>query len=257
MRLASWNVNGLRAVERKGELEKFVSEAQADIIFFQETKASVEKLTPIVKKYPRYTQHYHSAIKAGYAGTGCWIRRDLPDYEVHVGFPGGVDPEGRIMRLDIGGFTFLGIYFPNGGKSPQAWEGKLVFYEDILDYVNHLRGGGAKVLFCGDVNCAHEEVDIARAKENDGNIGFHPLEREKLTKYEMNGWVDVYRRRNPDTVVYSYWDLYTRARQRNVGWRLDYFFSDEKLLDKVVDVTYFTEQMGSDHCPVLLELKEG
>jgi exodeoxyribonuclease III (xth) len=146
------------------------------------------------------------------------------------------------------------VYFPNGGKSEEAWHGKLVFYEQFLEHINQLRSQGRRVIWCGDVNCAHEEIDIARPKENKDSIGFLPEERQWMTKVEEHGWRDVFRTKHPDAVVYSWWHVLSGARKRNVGWRIDYIFVDEPLLTKVQDIHYRTEQMGSDHCPVVLEI---
>jgi exodeoxyribonuclease-3 len=162
----------------------------------------------------------------------------------------------EFSRVDFQEWSVLGIYFPNGGKSPEAWEGKLVFYDHFLEYVNSLRNEGRKVVWAGDVNCAHEEIDIARPKENEGSIGFLPEERAWVTKVIENGWDDVFRKMHPDSVVYSWWHVISRARDRNIGWRIDYVFLDSLLFPKVTNIQYLTDQMGSDHCPVMLQISK-
>lgn len=259
MKILSWNVNGLRAVERKGELENLLDTHRPDILLLQEIKSREDQVRTLAGKYGNYQQWYHSAEKPGYAGTAIWGHRDfspMPDVQFHTGMPGFDDTEGRISRVSFEDFEILGVYFPNGGKSPEAWKGKLKFYEQFLDFVNSLRSAGKKVIFAGDINCAHEPIDLARPDENDGAIGFHPDERAWISKWIADGWVDVWRDRNPTVSdVYSWWHVITRARDRNVGWRIDYFFVDQKLAPQVKKVRYLTEQMGSDHCPVEMSIK--
>lgn len=260
MKIASWNVNGIRAVERKGELDNFLTNYDPDVLLLQETKAKQEQLSDELTAHPEYEQFYHSAEKPGYAGTAIWVRKRLQDDETtrlqafQKGMPGFDDNEGRIARVDIGEWAILGVYFPNGGKSPEAWQGKLEFYDQFLSYVNDLREQGRKVIWAGDVNCAHQAIDLARPKENDGKIGFHPSERAWLDKVVENNWSDVFRALHGDEIIYSWWDVITRARERNVGWRIDYFFIDKKDLASVKDIQYINEQMGSDHCPVMIEI---
>ena len=271
MKIASWNVNGIRAVERKKELDNFLSTYDPDVFFIQEIKAKQEQLSKELTQHPEYVQFYHPAEKPGYAGTGIWIKKssiqtsEENPVDFYTGMPNFDDNEGRISRIDLNiydprsmvydQFSLLGVYFPNGGKSPEAWDGKLVFYEKFLEYVNSLRKEGKNVVWCGDVNCAHEEIDLARPKDNEKSIGFRPEERAWVTKVIKNEWVDVFRKSHPKKVMYSWWHVITRARLRNIGWRIDYFFIDEKLMSQVENIEYLNNQMGSDHCPVLLKLK--
>ncbi|MCF7917639.1 exodeoxyribonuclease III [Candidatus Gracilibacteria bacterium] len=265
MKIASWNVNGIRAIERKGELDRFLKAYKPDILLLQETKAKSDQLSAELTEHPEYEQFYHSAEKPGYAGTAIWIKKELlipgsknsqnPGLDFQTGMPNCNDDEGRISKIDIGAWSVLGIYFPNGGKSPEAWKGKLEFYEQFLSYVNILRSEGKKVIWAGDVNCAHQEIDLARPRENDGKIGFHPRERAWMNKVVDNGWVDTFRALHGDEIVYSWWDVVTRSRERNVGWRIDYFFIDKALLSHVKNIQYLTSQMGSDHCPVMIEIQ--
>ncbi|MBT3418862.1 MAG: exodeoxyribonuclease III [Candidatus Magasanikbacteria bacterium] len=254
MKIISWNVNGIRAVERKEDLGAFIKKHNPDILFIQETKSQEEQIQKIIDAYQEYDQHYHSAEKKGYSGTSIWIKKSLGDYTINRGIPRFKENEGRIISVDIGEWTLFGNYFPNGGKSSEAWEGKLVFYEKFLKHINTLRKKGRKVVWCGDINCAHEEIDIARPKNNDGKIGFHPKERAWITKCIKNNWIDIFRHTFKDKVMYSYWHMISKARSRNVGWRIDYFFVDKEDVKKVKSISYDNDQMGSDHCPVILEI---
>lgn len=255
MKLCSWNVNGLRSVEKKGALNELLSSVQPDILFLQEIKCNASQLSEELRHHPEYLQWYHSAEKPGYAGTGIWLKKNgKTDLQFFTGMPNFIDTEGRISRLDIGAYSFFGIYFPNGGKSAEAWKGKLVFYELFLEYINDLRKEGRKVIWAGDVNCAHEEIDLARAKENEHSIGFLPEERSWLTKVVENDWIDVFRKKYPQEKVYSWWHVLSGARARNIGWRIDYIFCDSSLFPAVKEISYLTEQYGSDHCPILLDI---
>jgi len=256
-------VNGIRAVDRKGNLAEFLEKYQPDIFLIQEIKATEEQLDKLKfrEKYSDYTQFYHPAQKPGYAGTAIWLRKDffagIPT-KFQTGMDDFHDDEGRISRIsfvkDGENFEIFSVYFPNGGKSPAAWDGKLVFYEKFLNFVNSLRDQGKTVIFAGDVNCAHEKIDLARPESNKNSIGFLPEERAWLTKWVANGWVDIFREKFPDKVIYSWWHVITRSRERNVGWRIDYFFVDRKSREKIKNIEYLNDQMGSDHCPVLLGL---
>lgn len=262
MKIASWNVNGIRAVEKKGALTEFLEREDPEVFFLQEIKGTPDKFGEALKSHPEYYQFYNSAEKPGYAGTGVWVKKTdgfaVTEPKFSLGMP--EDPfadEGRICRLDFErdgeSFVLLGVYFPNGGKSQEAFDGKLVFYDKFLEYVNSLRDRGKQVIWTGDVNCAHEEIDIARPKENANSIGFLPVERAWVSRCVEQGWTDVFRVQNPETVIYSWWHLISKARARNVGWRIDYFFCDQDFLPQVKNIEYLNDQMGSDHCPVILE----
>lgn len=252
MKISSWNVNGLRAVARKGELKQWIDKQNADILCLQETKGSREQFSFLDEEYPDYEKAYRVAEKKGYSGVSTWTRG--LDVETHEGLNGG-DPEGRVLRTDFDDWSLLNIYFPNGGKSPEAWQYKLLFYEDIRTHMNALRAEGRRVILCGDLNVAHNEIDIARPKDNEGKIGFHPDERAWVDRMIGDGWVDVFRTNHPDKVKYSYWHLISRARERNVGWRIDYFFMDKQDVTRVSSVSYDNDQLGSDHCPITIEFE--
>lgn len=255
MKIISWNVNGIRAVERKGELEKFLKTSDPDILLLQETKSRADQLSDELTLHPEYHQFYNAAEKAGYSGTAVWAKKELfPEPSFSSEMPNFTDTEGRIVQMDWQDWSLLGVYFPNGGKSPEAWQQKLVFYDCFLAHVNTLRESGKKVIWTGDVNCAHEPIDLARPKENENKIGFLPEERAWVSRVIDQNWIDVFRHNHPEEVVYSWWHLLSGARKRNVGWRIDYFFVDKNILPRVESIRYLTEQMGSDHCPVELTL---
>lgn len=254
MKIVGWNVNGIRAVHRKEELAPFIEKHDPDIVCMQETKARGEQLGKINEAFPDYIKYYHAAEKAGYSGVAIWVHERIGEHEVSTGMPDYDDNEGRVIRLDFKHYTVFNVYFPNGGKSQEAWEDKLVFYDRFLKYINELRKIGRDVLFTGDVNCAHEEIDIARPKDNDGKVGFHPSERAWVDRVINDGWVDSWRRRNPEEVKYSWWHLRSGARARNVGWRIDYVFTDEKNDTLISEIDYDNDQMGSDHCPIIFDI---
>lgn len=270
MKLMYWNVNGLRAVERKGLLRPLLEAVRPDVMGIQEIKAKSEQLTFMAKDYPDYVCHWHSAEKPGYSGTGLLIHRSfLQNINVHddaldirVGMEGSAiydnDREGRVLcwRFSVSEqkVAILNIYFPNGGKSEQAWHDKLVFYDEFLGYINRLRDEGCWVFWGGDVNCAHEEIDLARPKDNEGMIGFRPEERSWISRCIQDGWVDIFRTRHPEEVVYSWWHMLTRSRERNIGWRIDYGFTQTETLSRIQSIAYLNEVQGSDHCPLLLDI---
>jgi len=257
MKIISWNVNGIRAVHKKGELKNFLEKYTPDIFCIQETKCKEEQIENIIDEFSEYHQFYTEAEKAGYSGTSIWIKKSsIQNHQFHSGMQKFYDDnEGRISRIDISSkeqnISLVTVYFPNGGKSDEAWKQKLIFYKKFLEYIQQLKHEGKTVIFCGDVNTCHHEIDIARPKANDGKIGFHPLERECLTEWENAGWKDIWREKNKNVAdQYSWWSYRGGARERNVGWRIDYFFVPEFFCTQVSDVYYLNEQMGSDHCPM-------
>lgn len=262
MKIISWNVNGIRATYNKWELAKFIEAYNPDIIFMQEIKATEDKLPKELKTPEWYEAFYNSAEKPGYAGTGVWVKNEHRKYihSLQTGFEG--DPtanEGRVSHLilekDGEIYDIFGIYFPNGGKSEEAWKGKIVFYHEFAKRMDELRALGHYVLWWGDLNCAHHEIDLARPKENDGKIWFHPVERAWLDGRVKDGWSDIWREKNPSvTEVYSWWDPVTRSRERNLGWRIDAWWGEQKIIAKVRDIWYLPLQMGSDHCPLFVDL---
>ena len=226
IRLISWNVAGMRAAIKKG-LWDYMSKDKADIFCFQETKAKAEQV-PTLGMPQDYFSYFNSADKAGYSGVATFSKPKPIEIINGLGIP-EFDNEGRVIVTKYPEFTLLNIYFPNGGRGPERLDYKMRFYDIFLEYINKLRKNGEKVIFCGDVNTAHQEIDLARPKENVNKSGFMPIEREWMNKLVTHGWVDTYRLKNDDKIEYSWWDQKSGARARNVGWRIDYFFVDEKI----------------------------
>ena len=261
MKIIWWNVNGLRAAERKGTLAQLLEQERPTLGLWQEIKGTPEQFSGALLNPVEYQAFYNPAEKAGYAGTGTWIHQDFSaeNLAVITQFPGNPNAdEGRMLQLNFEHqqkkYAVINLYFPNGGKSEQAWAEKLIFYDRFLEYINDLHQQGYIVLWGGDLNVAHQEIDLARPKENEGVIGFHPKERAWVDRVLAAGWCDIFRQQYPNkTEVYSWWHLITRARDRNIGWRIDYAFVHQDFSADWQNIRYANEQMGSDHCPLILE----
>lgn len=253
--LVSWNVNGIRAWHRKGCLE-WLQKNSPDFFCVQETKAHPEQLPEELLEVPGYHAYFdHARTRKGYSGVAVYAKEEPIEVHDKLGVP-ALDQEGRFLCLIYEGFAVINCYFPNGGGEPHRFEYKLEYYEAFLKYVQKLRKKGLEVIFCGDINAAHEPIDLARAKENDGEIGFHPKERAWISKVIASGFADTFRLLHPERRdAYSWWDVKTSSRDRNVGWRIDYFFVSEKLVPRVKKAEILSDVHGSDHCPVLLELR--
>jgi exodeoxyribonuclease III len=252
MKMLSWNVNGIRAVHKKGFLEWFLSQ-KADIVCVQETKASLEQFPDDIKRIEGYDIYTASALRKGYSGVAVWAK-DKPK-SVNLSF--GVkrfDTEGRLVHLEFKDFDILNVYFPNGGASEERLRFKLDFYEVFLQFLISLKKKNKNLIICGDVNTAHKEIDLARPKENEDSTGFLPVERAWIDRLISAGFVDTFRMFNQKKDNYSWWDYKTAARERNVGWRLDYFFVSETLRARVKKAFIQKNILGSDHCPVGIEI---
>jgi exodeoxyribonuclease-3 len=250
----SWNVNGIRAVEKKGFIE-WVDSCGADILCLQETKAHKEQLSDKILNIDSYNSNWSSGVRKGYSGVATYSKIEPLDNE--SGFDGEerFDCEGRILVSYYEKFVLLNIYFPNGQKDDERLQYKLDFYDATLEFCEELRKQGKSLIICGDYNTAHNEIDLARPQANVNTSGFLRIERDWMDKFESYGYIDTFRKLHPDTKdAYSWWSYRTAARKRNVGWRLDYFYISPDLLPKLKRAEILTEVMGSDHCPVLLEL---
>ncbi|GAA5819842.1 MAG: exodeoxyribonuclease III [Methanobrevibacter sp. CfCl-M3] len=253
LRLLSWNVNGIRAVVKKGFLD-WMKTNPGDIIAIQETKAQVEQLSDDIMNIPNYNSYFNSAVRKGYSGVG--VYSNIEPKSIINGFNiEKFDIEGRVLRCDYDDFILLNIYYPNGGMSNERLQYKLEFYDAFLDYVNNLRDAGSNIVICGDLNTAHKPIDLFRPKENEKVSGFMPIEREWIDKFSANGYVDTFRMFNKEPKNYTWWSYRTKARDRNVGWRLDYFFVNEEFKDNVTDAYILSDVMGSDHAPIGLKIK--
>lgn len=252
-KLLSWNVNGIRAVAKKGFLEWFKSE-NPDILCLQETKAWEEQLDESLTKVNGYHSYFSQAYKKGYSGVVTYAKEE--PINVSRGF--GIDEfdsEGRIVITEFKKFTLFNIYFPNGKQSKERLRYKLDFYEAFQKYTVDLLKQGKKIIICGDVNTAHKEIDLARPKANETVSGFLPEERAWMDRFFNAGFIDTLRMFNDKPEVYTWWDVITRSRERNVGWRIDYFFISENLKKNITDAFTMPAVMGSDHCPVGINIK--
>ncbi|MDY6917914.1 MAG: exodeoxyribonuclease III [Chloroflexota bacterium] len=253
MRILCWNVNGVRAVARKGLLEWLDSEAP-DILCLQETKASPDQLETSLRQPAGYYVYWNSPERTGYSGVATFTRDKPLTVRYGLDVP-ELDGEGRLVLTEHPGFTLLNVYFPNGKKDAVRLQYKMDFYEAFLAFTDGLRAQGRKLVVCGDFNTAHREIDLARPKKNEKTSGFLPMEREWIDRFIAHGYVDTFRHFNSEPQQYTWWDLKSRARQRNVGWRIDYFFVSQDLLPSVTEAFIMPDVMGSDHCPVGLTLE--
>ena len=252
--LLSWNVNGVRAIHRKGFLT-WLKDAAPDILCLQETKAMESQLPAELGQPAGYHAFWNSAQRKGYSGTALLTREQPLSVQFGLGLE-EFDQEGRTIIAKYPLFTLINCYFPNGSRDHSRVPFKLAFYDAFLDKCEQLRRRGQPVIFCGDVNTAHNEIDLAHPKANQKTTGFLPEERTWLDQVVEAGYVDTFRHFHPNLPEqYTWWSMPTRARERNVGWRLDYFFVAQELLEYVTDAFIFPEVMGSDHCPVGLRLK--
>jgi len=251
--LYSWNVNGLRAAHRKGFLE-WLYEVQPDILGLQETKCHPDQLEAELRQPDGYFTYWASAEKKGYSGVALYSRKEPESVQIGLGND-EYDREGRTIVADYGNFVLITAYFPNGSRDHHRVPFKMAYKADFLAYCNQLRADGRRVIFCGDVNTAHQEIDLARPRQNQKTTGFLPEERVWIDKIVKEGYVDTYRFLHPDQQgAYSWWSYMGGARNRNVGWRLDYFFASDDLKPRITGAAIHAEVLGSDHCPVSLEL---
>jgi len=252
VRIVSWNVAGIRAVIKKG-LWDFVEKDKADIFCFQEIKAFPEQV-PMIEAGKDYIPYWNSAKKAGYSGVMTLTKME-PKKVIVGDRDNDWDDEGRVLITKFDELTLLNVYFPNGKRDKGRLDYKMEFYDYFLKYINELRRRGEKVVFAGDVNTAHEAIDLARPEDNEETSGFLEIERDWIDLLIKNGWTDTYRLINGNKVQYSWWSQRSGARKRNVGWRIDYVFVDEKLSNKVKEAFILPEVAGSDHCPVGIEIE--
>ncbi len=251
MKIISWNVNGLRACVQKGFLD-FFREADADIFCIQETKLQEGQISLELEGYDQY---WNYAVKKGYSGTAVFTKRK----PLHVAYGLGIeehDREGRVITLEYPGFYLVTVYTPNSQNELARLDYRMRWETDFLSYLKGLEQK-KPVVFCGDLNVAHQEIDLKNPKTNRKNAGFTDEERQKFTELLQEGFVDTFRYFYPELEgIYSWWSYRFRAREKNAGWRIDYFCASEILKDKLVDAKIHTEVFGSDHCPVELLLEE-
>ncbi|MDJ0625924.1 MAG: exodeoxyribonuclease III [Candidatus Caenarcaniphilales bacterium] len=254
-KLISWNVNGIRASIRKGFWE-IISELDADVVAIQETKADDEIMSKGILENPNYQVNWHSnKIKKGYSGVATLSKIPLKQSSTGFGIE-RFDLEGRVVESKFEDFTLFNIYFPNGGQGPHRVDYKIEFYNACLDYTENLRAKGEKVIVAGDFNTAHKEIDLHDPQGNQNTTGFLPIERAWLDKLVEHDYIDTYRYFHPDKVdMYTWWDMRTRSRSRNKGWRIDYFFIASEIKDNLRSAFIESNIQGSDHCPLGIEIE--
>jgi exodeoxyribonuclease III len=253
LKLVSWNINGIRAIAKKGFYE-WKAEEKPDILCLQETKISADQLTNEIIERKGYKSYFSHAEKRGYSGVGIYSK--IEPVSVSDGF--GVkkfDSEGRTLVADFGDFVLANIYFPNGSQNEDRLQYKMDFYDAFYKWAKALKKSGKKLIVCGDFNTAHKEIDIARPKENVKVSGFMPMEREWMDKRIKAGYHDTFRLYSQEPHRYSWWHMRSGARERNVGWRIDYFMADEGLENNFQNADILHKVQGSDHCPITLQLK--
>ena len=249
MKFISWNVNGLRAVLKK-DFMSFFRQADADIFCLQETKMQEGQAA---LDLPGYHQYFNYAERKGYSGTAVFSKMEPIAVTYGIGMPEH-DTEGRVITLEFPEYYFITVYTPNSGDGLKRLDYRMKWEDDFLDYVREL-DAIKPVIWCGDLNVAHKEIDLKNPKTNHKNAGFTDEERAKFSAVLENGFVDTFRYFYPDkTDIYSWWSYRFHAREKNAGWRIDYFITSERLKEKLADAKILTEVTGSDHCPVELDL---
>ena len=251
-RILSWNVNGIRAIDKKG-FSDWLTENKNDIICLQETKAQVEQLPEHLLHPNGFESYWNSAVRPGYSGTSIYTKIS-PTLAVTNFGNEALDGEGRIVMLEYQHFYLFNVYFPNSGQGPARLKFKMKFYEEFLKMIERYRKK-KPIVFCGDVNTAHEEIDLARPKENAKSAGFLPIERKWIDTIIEYGYIDTFRIFEKAGGYYTWWDYRTFARPKNIGWRIDYFFVSKELKSRVQRAWIEADMQGSDHCPVGVELR--
>ena len=248
----SWNVNGIRAVERKEAL-RWIDKDEVDFLALQEIKAEESQIPDTLFDRKFKTRCVSSSYRKGQSGVALFAEREAE----FCGICPEVDrlDEGRINEFHFDDIAFFNVYFPNGQRNAERLAYKMAFYDRFLDYIEAVRGRGKSIIVCGDFNTAHHPVDLARPRANENTSGFLPVERAWMDRFEACGYIDTFRYlHGEERDRYSWWSMRTRARERNVGWRIDYFFVSDDLKERIVDADILDRIPGSDHCPVKLLL---
>ncbi len=250
--ILSWNVNGMRAVLKKGFME-WLDKAQPDVLCVQESRALPDDIGAADREPAGYTSYWMPAVKRGYSGVGAYVRKE-PLSVSNLGKK-EFDDEGRAQLLEYKNYTIVNTYFPNSQPERKRIEYKLKFCGAIRRLCNRLVKEDKNVILCGDYNIAHTEIDLARPKENEDSPGYLPEEREAMTKFLKGGYVDTFRHFCPEPGHYSWWSYRANARAKNIGWRLDYHCVNAEFISRVKDATIHKDVMGSDHCPVGITIR--
>ena len=253
MKLATWNVNGIRSVLNKGALQEYVLESNPDILCLQETKAQQDQVE-LGMEFSEYDVYFNSAVKKGYSGTAIFTKVKPLSVTYGIGIEEH-DQEGRVITAEFEKFYLVTVYTPNAKRDLSRLAYRQVWEDDFLAYIKKLEET-KPVIFCGDLNVAHKEIDLANPKTNVNNAGFTKEERAKFDQVVASGLVDAFRYLHPDAVgAYSWWSYMGGARARNIGWRIDYFVVSEALAPLLKEVDIRSDVTGSDHCPVEIEVK--
>lgn len=255
MRIISWNINGIRAATKKGFLDWF-HKTKPDILGVQEVRAHLSQIEPEAAKPEGWHTHFSSAQRPGYSGVGLYSRYKLEDVETSLNTE-SFDIEGRVQMAHLGSLLIANIYFPNGNgkdRDNSRIPYKLDFYKRLFDVLEPYRKAGKELLVMGDFNTAHQEIDLARPKENVKTSGFCPEERAELDRWLNSGYVDTFRHFEKAPNNYTWWSHRSGARERNVGWRIDYVLASENAMRYIKSAFIWPEVSGSDHCPVGVEL---
>ena len=248
MKIISWNVAGLRACLNKG-LDQFFNEEKADIYCFQETKVTEEQ----VAFHPLgYNEYIYPAEKKGYSGVMIYSKQDPISVKYGIGDE-EYDNEGRTITLEYDNFFLVNCYVPNSKRELERLESRIRFEDLMREYLNKLKEQ-KNVIYCGDLNVAHEEIDIKNPNTNHHSAGFTDEERNKMTELLNSGYIDTFRYFNKDTIKYTWWSYMHQARLKDIGWRIDYFIVNKEFIDRILKSTIYTDVLGSDHCPIMLDI---
>ena len=269
MKIISWNINGIRSllgqnpsknfntISRDNKLFDYIEKENPDIISLQETKAEAEQINEELRFPPGYYGYFHSCkSRKGYSGVVTYSKVQPIDVSTDIGNE-KFDVEGRIIKTEFKDFILFNVYFPNGTSSRERVDYKLEFYDALFEYVEKISAKGKPIIICGDYNTAHNDIDLARPNENRDTSGFLPEERAKIDKIIELGYQDTFRLFNKDANNYTWWSNRARARENNVGWRIDYHFVSDNFVEAIKNSYHQTDILGSDHCPIILETNFG
>jgi exodeoxyribonuclease-3 len=252
MKIISWNVNGIRSIYKKNFLNWFLKN-KADIFCLQEIKAQKEQIPSDLLYQKDYYFYFNQAVKKGYAGVAVYTKQKPLKVKDRLGLD-RFDKEGRILELEYSNFTLINLYMPHGGRQKENLSYKLEVYNYLLRYLKNIRKRNKNIILIGDFNIAHQDIDLARPKQNQNNIMFTPKERQQIDKIINLGFIDTFRKFHKEGGYYTWWPYMAKARERNLGWRIDYVFISKELAQWLKDAFIFSEITGSDHCPIGIEI---
>jgi len=252
-KIISWNINGIRAIFKKG-IDDFLDQYNPDILCFQEIKANEDQIKDNIPQHLKdYYVYFNSAEKKGYSGVATYSK--IKPNKIEYGLQkDSIDKEGRVLKTTYDNFILYNIYFPNGKRDKERLDYKIQFYKDLIKVLKEHNKNNDNVIILGDYNTAHKEIDLARPKENSKISGFLDIERELIDELTEIGYIDTLRLFNPEKDLYTWWDPITKARERNVGWRIDYVFVSEKIKNNLTSANILSDIYGSDHCPVSIDI---